>query len=132
MENNNADNRRKHVRVPVRFFPLVNISPNENPKIIFQGTIIQISEGGVLIEYSSLELADYILPLKKQHISLIDKDQLKKYKVWMIFELPPIMTKIKALGQIIRADGDNRLALEFMDIAYIERKRIKDFVSSSM
>jgi len=123
-----AEERRKHIRVPVKFLPLVDISPNQDPKILFSGTIVEICEGGVLLQLPDFEIAEYIHPLRNHPLSPLDVAKLKEYEVWLNFSLPEQEHRIKVLARILRAEKDYHLALQFLDLSQADQKRVQEFV----
>ena len=131
MNNNIPEERRKHIRVPVKFLPLIDISPNENPNLIFEGNIVEISEGGVLIQLPDFEIANFIPPLKSPSLISSESEKLKNYKFWLNFSLPPKDNRIKALAQLIRVQEHFQLAMRFLEISDPDRIQIQKFVHES-
>lgn len=131
MESTVQNERRKHTRVPVKLLPLVNISPNQDPKIIFQGNIVEISEGGALIQLSNMDIAHY-LPSLKEFSGSSSKPALQAIRgqfLWLHFLLPYQKSYIKTSAELIRVQDQYQLALHFLDLPDPDRKRIKEFVN---
>jgi c-di-GMP-binding flagellar brake protein YcgR len=127
MKNGVKEERRKYTRVPVKLLPLVNISPNQDPKILFQGNIVEISEGGALIQLSNLDIAHYFPTLKE--VSKNSSPTLRGNFLWVYFSLPHQKSRIKISAEIIRVQDSYQLALQFLNLPDSDRKQIREFVS---
>ncbi len=126
MEKTVKKERRKYTRVPVKLLPLVNISPNQDPQVLFQGNIVEISEGGALVQLRDLEIANYIPTLKD-----LPKDSplpLHGDFLWLYFSLPHQKIPIKTSAELIRVQDQCQLALQFLDLPDPDRKQIRKFV----
>ena len=135
MSENFQKERRKHLRVPVKFLPLIDISPNDDPKLIFQGNIVEISEGGLLIQLPNLDISSYIPPVKQTPLTPEGLYKLWEFKVWLNFSLPQHKNRIKVQAQLMRVSNraeSHQLALKFLDITSPERETIRDFVNSTV
>lgn len=119
---------RKHVRVPVKLYPVVNIRPAKDSHSIFNGNIIEISEGGVLIHLQNFDIASYISPLKEYPFPPSAAAMLKEYKLWLQFTLPEQYVQIKTLAQPVHAQNQYHLAFQFLHLSDPDRKKIKEFV----
>jgi hypothetical protein len=121
---------RKHVRMPVKLYPEVNIRPAKDSQGIFTGNIIEISEGGVLIQLQNFDIASYVSPLKEYPFPPSLAATLKEYKLWLQFTLPEQYVQIKALAQPVHAQNNYHLAFQFIHLPDSDRKRIREFVLS--
>lgn len=124
--------RRKHTRTPVKFLLLIDISPNFDPNVVFEGNVLNISEGGVLIQLSDFQISKYVKPLEEMPLSSTEtiSQKLKDYKVWLNFILPDQDDRIKALSRIVRAEENYCLAMQFLEISDESRKLIRDYIES--
>ena len=134
MENNTHLERRKYLRVPVKFLPLIDISSNDDPQLIFQGNIFEISEGGVLIKLPNIDITKYTPTVKQTTLTPEGLYKLWEYKVWLNFALPQQINRIKVQAQLMRVSTNPQnyqLALKFLEVPDSERESIRDFVNST-
>ena len=127
-----SNEKRKNTRIPIKFLLLIDISPNVDPNVIFEGDLLNISEGGVLVQLRDFKIARYIKPLEKfpPNSEEIVSKQLREYKVWLNFTLPGVDYRIKTPARIVRAEKNFRLAMQYLEIPEEAHKLIKDYIES--